>query len=493
MGKSSLSPAMLWTLRLLALAACLLSGYLLVASMQSEGVVGCGWSSFDCDAALASPYAKLFGVPVAVGGLICYAAALVASFLVGGKSQGAATAGWRILELVTPLAVGAGLWFIAVQVFSLGSFCLYCVLTHACGLAIAVIAVLLRRSADQSPGGAPMNLMGIGAAENAPPEGPAPPPSLGVPTVIGLLSVVLMIGAQMLAPPADPVEYAADQLPDDFRMEFNEEAGDKEDEPETAAASQASEPTVTETPVADEPDSQLATYEAEATEPSPTKPKIEVPGRKRGGSRRVEMLNGQFIIDTYKHPIIGSPEAPHIVVELMDYACPHCREFHEIMLEALDRFEGQIAVVVFPVPGDRLCNPYVKKARPQSRGACRIAKLSMAVAQESPNGFPDFHHMLLQGDKMPQYTTALIEAQQHVRSEKLSNVMLDIDGELASRLKRYISLMGALYKQNSKFGLPSQILPNKVQVGPAESLDSLCQSWADSFGLETPTVDLPFE
>ena len=38
--------------------------------------------------------------------------------------------------------------------------------------------------------------------------------------------------------------------------------------------------------------------------------------------------------------MLGSPEAPHVVVEMMDYACPHCRD-HARAVEALREEMGE--------------------------------------------------------------------------------------------------------------------------------------------------------
>ena len=44
--------------------------------------------------------------------------------------------------------------------------------------------------------------------------------------------------------------------------------------------------------------------------------------------RIVEFLNGSLKLDVYKHALIGSPEAPHVMIEMVSYDCPHCREMH---------------------------------------------------------------------------------------------------------------------------------------------------------------------
>ena len=47
---------------------------------------------------------------------------------------------------------------------------------------------------------------------------------------------------------------------------------------------------------------------------------------KKHKARRVELLNGDLVINPYEVPLVGNPEAEHVVVELFDYQCPACRK-----------------------------------------------------------------------------------------------------------------------------------------------------------------------
>jgi uncharacterized membrane protein/protein-disulfide isomerase len=454
---------MAWITRLLAATALGLSAYLLWASATLQPVVGCNaFSGADCDAVLASPWAKWLGMPVAAGGAACYALALVGSFLAGGRGS-LATAGWRMMEFTAPLAIGAGLWFTGVQFVEVGSLCVWCLATHACGLAMA-IAMLVWRNSAAVDGPRPVAISPIASAP-ALTHAAEGPPSLGLPTVLGLLGVIVLAGGQTMFAAPTVSEYTA-EISEQFDL------GDTTTK-ETAEPVNEVEPE--------------ATAAAETTTPQES----SKPARRKGGSRMVSALNGRLKFDTYEQAILGSPEAPHVVVEMMDYACPHCREFNEKLTEALRRFDGQIAVVVMPVPNEIACNPYVQKARKQSLGACYAAKLSLAVSKIAPEKFEAFHEWMLEGDSIPSRTSALIEARNHVDGDEISRALVDEDGSLAARVKNYVELSAAIAKQG-RFGLPAQILGNKVIAGPPDTVDQLCETWAEAFGLETPTDAVPF-
>jgi uncharacterized membrane protein/protein-disulfide isomerase len=442
-----------------------------------QPVVGCNaFAEFDCDAALASPWAKWLGLPVAAGGTLCYALALVGSLLAGGRG-GAAAAGWRLMEFTAPLAVGAGLWFTGVQFVELGSLCLWCLATHACGLAMAISMLVWRRAAMvDSP--RPVAVSPIAPAGHAYQSAAAGPPSLGLPTVAGLLGVIVLAGGQTMFAAPTVSEYTA-EINEQFDLGDTSSGAE-----EPAEGSPREEDGLTAPPAAE-------AAETEATAGRTAEPKATKAARRKGGPRIVTALNGRLKFDTYEQAVLGSPDAPHIVIEMMDYACPHCREFQEKLTEALRRFDGQIAVVVMPVPNEIECNPHVTKARKQSLGACYAAKLSLAVAELAPEDFEAFHEWMLRGDSIPSRTASLIEAREHVDGDKLSVALKDEEGVLAGRIKNHVALSAAIAR-HGRFGLPAQILGDKVIAGPAESVDKLCEAWAEAFGLELPSDAVPF-
>lgn len=454
-----------WSTRLLALTAALLAALLWWNSASTEPTLGCDTfgEAFDCDAVLASRWAKWFGVPVAAGGTLCYAIALMGSFLATTKPLG--TTGWRLLEAASTLAVGSAIWFVAIQTTMLDSYCWYCVATHACGLAMASTALAWCLSC--LPNLANHAAVGIAPIDHqAPTETNEAPPAFGPAALLGAVGLIALVGGQIATEPApSTTAYEAD-LGETIELQS----------PATQVVASDPEP------------------EASIEEPIPAvePTKIEsTPMRLANGSRWIGLLKGQLKLNTYDHAIIGSPEAPHVVVELMDYACRHCREFHEKLVKTIDRFDGQVAVIVMPIPGEITCNPYVTKARKTSIGACFAAKLSIAVAQLEPGKFEAFHHWMLQDDIIPRRTASLIEAREHVDGDQLSLALRDSDGSLATKLSRYVEIAGALAR-TGKFGLPTQIIGDQVLVGPPDSVDEICQTWADLLDLELPAEEIPF-
>ena len=119
--------------RFLLVIAAGVSGFLAWQSFGSSAIAGCDGGN--CDQILASSWARLFGMPVAILGTIVY---LTAAFL--GERVPQAIRSTILLSI--PLAAA---WFVGVQLFAIGAFCTWCCVAH--GLA-SVGAVLALSSTD---------------------------------------------------------------------------------------------------------------------------------------------------------------------------------------------------------------------------------------------------------------------------------------------------------------------------------------------------------
>ncbi len=77
-----------------------------------------------CDAVTTSEYAVLFDVPVALFGVLYYAAIAGFSLAYLKTKRSVLMAG---VMMLTPIGFAASLWFIYAQLFIIGAICLYCV------------------------------------------------------------------------------------------------------------------------------------------------------------------------------------------------------------------------------------------------------------------------------------------------------------------------------------------------------------------------------
>src|SRR5438874_827440 len=102
-----------WTLRVLAWLALAVASYLAWHAVNQTAVAGCAIGSNEgCDIVLTSAWSKWLGIPVAVLGLVCYAALATLSVFLGLRSAPALR--WITTAFVTLsiAAAGASLWLI---------------------------------------------------------------------------------------------------------------------------------------------------------------------------------------------------------------------------------------------------------------------------------------------------------------------------------------------------------------------------------------------
>ncbi|MBN2801213.1 MAG: thioredoxin domain-containing protein [Deltaproteobacteria bacterium] len=86
------------------------------------------------------------------------------------------------------------------------------------------------------------------------------------------------------------------------------------------------------------------------------------------------------VVTTGQEPVLGSPDAPYLVLEFADYQCPHCAHaFHDLPSFVAHHPEVQVRYRVFPLTGK--CNPLI----PADRGTedrCRAAAAAWCAHQQ---------------------------------------------------------------------------------------------------------------
>jgi uncharacterized membrane protein len=128
-----------WTLRILCVTALVITGYLAITALRSEDVAGCSGTYWDCSHVLHSRWSKVFTLPVSIPAFGLYTI-LLAALTVSRQAAFGSRLIWA-WGIVTVGAIAAGIaaiWFISLQVFSVGHLCAYCLAAHGCGLALCL-------------------------------------------------------------------------------------------------------------------------------------------------------------------------------------------------------------------------------------------------------------------------------------------------------------------------------------------------------------------
>ncbi len=334
-----------WSVRLFLLVALGISGFLLQHTLAGQGSLpGCGADTgFDCDSVLNSRWSTVAGIPTSGMAMGLYIILLGSLNLVNRPAK---TQAWFILATGAVSVLSVGLWFVVVQLWIIKAICPWCMGAHAAG-SIAAILILLASSR---------------CARN-----------WGV--VLGLLGVSIFICLQLIIiPPTHRVE----QLTTVTTPLLNGEENNLPSTPDKPTGSLSAGGTTKDLRPSQQPTSGGTS------------------GGASGGS--VRLMGGRVVMSPHKHPIMGSPDAPHILLYLFDYTCPHCRALHSHLEEALVRYKGQLAVVILPMPLNSDCNPTVNQTEPRHRDACSFAILSLAVWHINPSQHAIFDRWMIYTD-----------------------------------------------------------------------------------------------
>ena len=426
------SPGIRWSVHLLALAALSISAFLSWLSLTGSSVPGCGTGEFDCNYVLTSGWSKWFALPVSINGVLVYAGIFLASWLITPRYRPSIQRfGWFAMIPLAILAAMAGIWFTVLQV-SLGTICLYCLLTHLCGLAVFVLLLFnlpLESRAEQPtspqmPGIMPQG----GSAVGTPTAAGITPTNLTLLVCLSALGMILLVTGQLLSKHST---YEIVEL-DGENIEVNDMFGTQPVRPheeirDTVLASLTPNGGGTATyNVGETSTSVPAKNRAPIDNPAPTEDgnTAETTSPYESGDldglwsetialkpvarpeRILEIMPNTPLMNVYDHPTIGNPEAIHIMVEVLAYTCKTCRKMHHRLEAVRRRYGEQIAYVIRPVSLNTRCNHHVKKDHPMHKDACRITQLALAVWHADDSKFEIYHDYLMNGEKAPSVNEA---------------------------------------------------------------------------------------
>lgn len=178
------------------------------------------------------------------------------------------------------------------------------------------------------------------------------------------------------------------------------------------------------------------------------------------------------------HPLIGSEEAPVMVVQVFDYQCMACRRVGGYFDHLLEDQPDDFGVILVLFPLSRNCNPALPAGTSDQPGACRIAKAALAVWRGKPEEFASFHQRLI---KSSNQTTAENMAIKMLGRETYRKLIaeLDEDDPISSNIEIWKNLSkgssGRLPKLQINESLLLRSAPssakmfNHVMLGEAES------------------------
>ena len=124
-----------------------------------------------------------------------------------------------------------------------------------------------------------------------------------------------------------------------------------------------------------------------------------------GGDRALTLAAGSVAVRLRPHelPVLGSPDAEHLMVYVYDYGCGFCRQMAPMLDAAMRRYNGEasptrLGIVLVPAPRPGACEAEATATDGRNRAACEGAELILTVAAERPDAVELWHDRLVAGD-----------------------------------------------------------------------------------------------
>jgi len=411
------SPFRFLAARLLLSAALAIAAYLAWISFSGAGALGCGPES-GCADVLNSRWAYWFGIPVSLFGLGAYALLLVVSFRIAESQPTAARRqGWIMNWLGSVPVLGGALWFTLLQIAVINSFCPWCLAAHGSASVAALLLLTAPQGAAQPANAGRGKGKGKGR-KGASPDGVLKEGQALRLALAGVAGVGIVVAGQVLH------------------------------KPKTFAVSQAEGPTTVAT-------------NAQA-------------------DRVLSLFGGRINLNLKEVPLIGRPDAPHVMVELHDYTCKGCRQMHHPILELHRMFSNDLAIVSLPMPLDADCNPLVQQTPAAHLNACKYAQLGLAIWKASPDALPKYDEWLFGPPEPPTVEEANRFARTLVDEPRL--LAAAQAPELNLLLRTSLQIYAVNLQTSGRSSMPQFVLGTNVVFG-SMSAEELTRHVTNAFGL----------
>ena len=461
------------SITLVATLALGISAYLTWVIWQSGTVVGCSADSLlDCDDVLSSRWSKWLGLPVSLLGALTYLLILILGWPALRASKLAVTG----LFALAMVAAGAAVWFVGLQAIQLQSFCFYCLTVHACGLTVGVLALML--FLEPTGIGRPVQTQSLFGTTDTKVDLPEVTSSLdgrhlGAALAFSAVGLSALMGGQLLSEPVETMsmEEVEFQLPEDQPPATVESVPSVDAQDENDFVITTDQTADAKGGLGETSENALLSADPPGSDPQAAAALLGT------GTRNLAYKSLPYLVDVNALPRVGSSEAPHVMIEMMDYTCKHCRELHPHLLATLDHYGGQLAFAIHHVPLSKQCNPHVQKDRPGTSNACDYARLAIGVWKLAPEKFPEFHDWLLESKKPPGVSRAKERAMNLVGGEIL------LSKPLRAKTNKRIATQCATL-EGLKTGLPVMLLPEGAIRGVPDQSQKLFDYLESKLGVE---------
>jgi protein-disulfide isomerase len=183
--------------------------------------------------------------------------------------------------------------------------------------------------------------------------------------------------------------------------------------------------------------------------------------------REVVLAAGRVKFDVADFPLLGSPDATHVLAVFLDFTCLECHRFHRLVRMAVEKHPERLAVAIIPIPLHEGCNPTVKCHRQEQASACNYARLAWRLWMDNPAAYSVWDDFLSEPAESQPYGLALLRAKDlaPLISFKTNESDAEADGMIATGIRMFQA------STNSK--VPALLLEQGILNGRVPDLKTL--------------------
>jgi protein-disulfide isomerase len=170
-------------------------------------------------------------------------------------------------------------------------------------------------------------------------------------------------------------------------------------------------------------------------------------------------------------PVLGSPDAPTVLLEMFDYTCGSCQQMSHRIHAARQKYGSALAIIVLPVS---LNGQHHATSQ-------QLARLSLSVFVSDREQFENYHEWLLTGrtvEEAERYASQLIGA------DRLRAVMQ------SEPVGKYLQIVEQLYAKANRGTLPLMSSDRFTSRGLMQTDQQLFQTIEQYHNLRLTHVEL---
>ncbi|MFT5122258.1 MAG: putative membrane protein [Candidatus Omnitrophota bacterium] len=373
-----ISRATVWVSRAALAFGCLLSVYLTVATLNKGVVYGCVGEP-SCYLTLRTPWGRWFGLPIALPGAVVFGVLFFLSFWIKPyTTEITSLAARKWFVFLAALTGFVGVWMMAVQLGLLRTICPFCAIANGCGILVVVLYI------SWFPRDLPSTLK-------------------------GLLVTLLVVAGQYVVPAGTPAmksgpaitpkaSAASDVKPEDefagtlFSLEAPPDPVVRKNFDDRELVFNTAGLTTTNAHVFGRHEKVILPPAPVLTPPQVFEEETLISGSMGTRVQRThyDLAAGKIHLKVGDVPILGPSNATHVVGLMYDYTYTNSVMMHHMMDLAVDRYDGQLAVVLLPVPLDKDCNDWLLYTKDPHTNSCEYTEMSMLIWRQKPELFHEF-------------------------------------------------------------------------------------------------------